>query len=57
MRKQGKSCVLLVFCVVSFEIVDHGGHRGNTPGALARWQLLVALHEATDAFHRAMHPA
>jgi hypothetical protein len=25
--------------------------------ALAQWQHLVALHEATDALHRAMHIA
>jgi hypothetical protein len=25
--------------------------------ALARWQHLVALHETTDALHRAMHIA
>ncbi len=41
------------FCV-SFEIVDHGGHQGNTVRALAQWRHLVALHEATDALHWAM---
>ncbi len=40
-----------------FEIVNHGGRRGNTVRALAQWRYLVALHEATDALHRAMCPA
>jgi hypothetical protein len=55
-RKLGK----FVFCksfFVSFKIINHGGCRGNTMQALARWQHLVALHEATDALHWAMHPA
>jgi hypothetical protein len=52
-RKLGKSCVLLVF-FFSFEIVNHGGCRGNTARALARWRHLVALHEATDALHWAI---
>jgi hypothetical protein len=46
-------------CFVSvffFEIVNHGGHEGNTAQALAQWRHLVALHEATDALHRAMRP-
>ncbi len=55
MRKLGKSCVLLVF--FSFEIVDHGGRRGNMAQALARWRHLVALHEATDALRWAMRLA
>jgi hypothetical protein len=42
---------------VSFKIVNHGGCRGNTAWALARWQHLVASHEATDALHWEMHPA
>jgi hypothetical protein len=54
MRKLGKSCVLLVFF---FKIIDHGGHQGNMAQALARWQHLVALHEATDALHWVMCPA
>jgi hypothetical protein len=54
-RTLGKSYVLLVFFL--FKIVDHGGRRGNTAWALAQWQHLVALHEATDALHRAMRPA
>jgi hypothetical protein len=40
-----------------FEIVNHGGCRGNTVQALAQWRHLVALHEATDALHWAMRPA
>jgi hypothetical protein len=44
-------CFVSVF---SFEIVNHGGRRGNRARALARWQHLVALHEATDALHRVM---
>jgi hypothetical protein len=40
-----------------FEIVNHGSRWGNTAPALARWRHLVALHEATDALHRAMRPA
>jgi hypothetical protein len=46
-----------VFCLyfwVSFNIVDHGGRRGNRAWALTRWQHLVASHEATDALHQAM---
>jgi hypothetical protein len=46
-------CFVSVF-FVSFEIVDHGGRRGNTACALARWRHLVALHEAKDALHWAM---
>jgi hypothetical protein len=38
----------------TFEIVDHGGHQGNTARVLAQWRHLVALHKATDALHRAM---
>jgi hypothetical protein len=33
---------------------DHGGHRGNTAQALARWQHLVASCEATVVLHWAM---
>jgi hypothetical protein len=40
-----------------FEIVDHGGRRGDTAQALAQWPHLVALHEAMDALNWAMHPA
>jgi hypothetical protein len=44
------------FCV-SFEIIDHGGRRGDTARALARWRHLVASHEATDALHQTMRIA
>ena len=57
MRKLGKSCVFVSVFLVSFEIVNHGGHQGNTARALARWRHLVALHEAKDALHRAMRIA
>jgi hypothetical protein len=43
--------------VFSTEIVDHGGRRGNTAQALARWRHPVASSEARDVLHRAMHPA
>ena len=33
---------------------DHGVRRANTARAHARWQHIVALHEATDTLHRAM---
>jgi hypothetical protein len=49
-------CFVSVY-FVSFEIVNHGGRQGNTAWALARWQHLVALHEATDALYWAMCPA
>jgi hypothetical protein len=55
-RKLGKSCVLLGFFFL-FEIINHGSQRGNTVRALTQWWYLVALHEATDALHRAMRPA
>jgi hypothetical protein len=48
-------CFVSVF--FSFKIVNHGGRRGNTACALAQWQHLVALHEAMDVLHWAMHPA
>jgi hypothetical protein len=47
-------------CVVFYRFTDidnHGGRQGNMELALARWQNLVALHEATDALHRAMRIA
>jgi hypothetical protein len=47
-------CFVSVF-FVSFEIVNHGGRRGNTACALAQWWHLVALHEDKDVLHRAMH--
>jgi hypothetical protein len=39
---------------VSIKIVNHGSCRGHTARALARWQHLVAKHEAIDALHWAM---
>jgi hypothetical protein len=39
------------------EFVDHGGRRGDTAQALARWLHPVALSEAPDVIHRAMRPA
>jgi hypothetical protein len=38
-----------------FEIVGHGGCRGNMARALAQWWHLVALHEATDVLYWAMY--
>jgi hypothetical protein len=38
------------------KILNHGGHQGNMVQALAQWQNLVALHEATDALHWVMFP-
>jgi hypothetical protein len=39
------------------EFVDHGGRRGDTAQALARWLHPVASSEALDVLHRAMRPA
>ena len=39
------------------EFVDHGGRRGNTAQALARWRHPVASSEALDMLHQAMRPA
>jgi hypothetical protein len=39
------------------DFFDHGGRRGNTAQALARWLHPVALSEAPDVTHRAMRPA
>ncbi len=33
---------------------DHGVRRADTARAHARWQHIVALHEATDTLHWAM---
>jgi hypothetical protein len=33
---------------------DHGVRRADTVRAHARWQHIVASHEATDTLHRAM---
>jgi hypothetical protein len=43
--------------VCFFEIVDHGGRRGDTAQALARWWHPVASSEALDVLHRAMRLA
>jgi len=43
-------------CVL-FKIVDHGGCRGDTAQALARWRHPVASSEALDVLHRAVHLA
>ena len=42
--------------VILFEIVDHGGRRGDTAQELARWQHPVAPSEALDVLYREMHP-
>jgi hypothetical protein len=39
------------------EFVDHGGRRGDTAQALARWLHPVASSEAPDVIHWAMRPA
>jgi len=46
-------CFVSVLCVL-FEIVDHGGRRGDTAQALAQWRHPVASSEALDVLHRAM---
>jgi hypothetical protein len=43
--------------VFSTKIVGHGGRRGNTMQALARWRHSVASREALDVLHQAMCPA
>jgi hypothetical protein len=43
-------------CVL-FKFVDHGGRRGVTAQALARWLHPVASSEAPDVLHWAMCPA
>jgi hypothetical protein len=43
--------------VCFFKIVNHGGRRGDTAQALARWRYLVASGEAMDVIHRAMRLA
>jgi hypothetical protein len=42
-------------CVL-FEFFDHGGRRGDTAQALARWRHPVASSEALDMLYRAMCP-
>ncbi len=49
-------CFVSVLCVL-FEIVDHGGPRGNTSQALAQWRHPVASSEARDVLHGAMRLA
>ncbi len=44
-----------MLCVL-FEFFDHGGRRGDTAQALARWWHPVASSEAMDVLHRAMRP-
>jgi hypothetical protein len=46
-------CFVIVF-FVSFEIINHGGRRGDTACAIARWPHLVVLHKAKDVLHRVM---
>ncbi len=48
--------MLVVCCVFSHtDDDDHGSRRGeDTVRALAKWQRLVASHEATVALHRVM---
>jgi hypothetical protein len=43
--------------VCFFEIIDHGGRRGDTAQALDRWRHPVASSEALDVLHRAMRLA
>jgi hypothetical protein len=43
-------------CVL-FEFFDHGGRRGDTAQALARWRHQVASNESLDMLYRAMRPA
>jgi hypothetical protein len=45
-----------VLCVL-FEIVGHGGRRGDAMEALTRWWHPLASSEALDVLHRAMCPA
>jgi hypothetical protein len=43
-------------CIL-FEFFDHGGRRGDTVQALARWKHPVASSEARNMLYRAMRPA
>jgi len=43
--------------VCLFEIIDHGGRRGDAMRALTRWRHQLASSEALDVLHRAMRPA
>ncbi len=49
-------CFVSVLCVL-FGFVDHGGRRGDTAQALARWRHPLASSEALDVLHRAMRLA
>jgi hypothetical protein len=49
-------CFVSVLCVL-FKFFDHGGRRGNTAQALARWRHPVASSEALDMLYWAMRPA
>jgi hypothetical protein len=49
-------CFVSVLCVL-FEIVNHGGRRGDAMRALARWRHPLASSEALVVLHRAMWPA
>jgi len=48
-------CFVSVLCCFN-KFVDHGGRRGNTSQALARWRHPVASSEALDVLYRAMRP-
>jgi len=48
-------CFGSVSCVFN-EFVDHGGCRGNTVQALARWRHPVAPSEALEVLYQAMRP-
>jgi hypothetical protein len=49
-------CFVSVLCCFN-KFVDHGGRRGNTAQALARWQHPVASSEALDVLYWGMRPA
>ncbi len=48
-------CFGSVKCVFN-KFVNHGGRRGDTAQALARWRHPVAPSEALDVLYRAMGP-
>ena len=48
-------CSSVLCCFNKF--VDHGGRRGDTAQALARWRHPVASSEALDVLYRLMCPA
>ena len=52
-----KSCVVVVFLCITFDILNHGGRRGNTGQALAQWWHPVASSESLDVLHWEMCPA